>query len=70
VRSCGIAIVVGFSLSDRDLFAVVEHHLRPACRVIVDVRKDSGGLEALGLEPVTVLSSTVKADRVCHEQPG
>jgi SAM-dependent methyltransferase len=50
---------------------LVEHCLRPGGRLILDVRKGFGGLEALDqrLRRVAVLSSTIKADRACYEKP-
>jgi SAM-dependent methyltransferase len=61
----------GFHFPVATYLPLVERCLRPGGRVILDVRKDTDGLEALDarLAPVTVVDSNAKADRVCYEKP-
>lgn len=61
----------GFHYPVATYLPLVERCLRPGGRLILDVRRGVGGLEALDerLWCVAVLSSTTKADRVCYEMP-
>jgi len=74
VAPCDLIISLlswGFHYPVLTYLALAVRCLRPGGRLILDVRKDSGGLELLDqhLAPVTVVDSTAKADRVCYEKP-
>ncbi|MCC7486077.1 MAG: hypothetical protein IT529_13975 [Burkholderiales bacterium] len=60
----------GFHYPVAAYLTLVERCLAPGGRVLLDVRKDTDGLDLLDahLEPVTVIDSGAKADRVCYEK--
>jgi SAM-dependent methyltransferase len=61
----------GFHFPVATYLPLVERCLRPGGRLILDVRKNTDGLELLDerLQPVTVMDSNEKSDRVCYEKP-
>ena len=61
----------GFHYPVSTYLPLVGRCLRPGGRLILDVRKGQGGLDALDrqLGYIETLSSTAKADRVCYEMP-
>jgi SAM-dependent methyltransferase len=72
VPACDLVISLlswGFHYPVSTYLPLVERCLRPGGRLILDVRKGQGGLEALSrsLRQVAIISTTVKADRACFE---
>jgi hypothetical protein len=73
VPACDLVISLlswGFHYPVGTYLALVEQALKSGGRLILDVRKGHGGVERIAerLDVVAVISTTVKADRVCFQK--
>ena len=73
VPQCDLVVSLlswGFHYPVTTYLALAEKVLTPGGRLILDVRKGFGGMEAIAkrLDLVAVISSTVKADRACFRK--